>query len=246
MYRLQLSLTGRQNQQPFLPPPQPFINPWDMQQPGYNTMRFGAGPLTVYPEGYNTMPFSANPTTRIYPMGHWQQQRNLWQQGYNTPFTGSAVPTYPMGQHHRNRNYYQNQVPQAYNAPFSVGPTYPMGPIHQHRNRNHQNQVPRGHAAPFRAGPLYPRGQQYTNQQYQTRSQAPSSGPRRNRRKRHRKTEPQTKYHTIHESSGSVVNGRSTGVDPGITRIGASNETRAGKVWRTPSENLLMADCNLT
>ena len=133
------------------------------------------------------MPFGANPMSRIYPMpvDHWQQRRNHWQHGYNTPFTGSAGPTYPimMGQH--------------------------------------------------------------TNHQYQNRSQAPSSGPRRNQHKRHRKAEPHTQYHK-HESSGSVVKDRSTGVDPSMARINTSKETRAGKVWRTPSENPLMANCNLT
>ena len=210
-------------------------------------MRFGAGPLAlaVYPasEGYNTsMPFGDNPMSRIYPMpvDHWQHRRKL---GYNTLFTGSAGPTYPimMGQHHQNRNYF----PQAYNARYAplsttiVGPTYPMGPSQQHQYQNH---VPRGYnAAPFIAGPLYPMGQ-HTNHQYQNRSQA---GPRRNQRKRHRKAEPHTQYHK-HESSGTVVKDRSTGVDPGMARISTSNETRAGKVWRTPSENLLMANCNLT
>ena len=227
-----------------VPLAQPFLSyPLDMQQPVYNTiMRFGAGPLAVYPEGYNlnAMPFDAqaNPTSRIYamaPMAHWQQ-------GYNTPFTGGAGPTYPILGHHRNQNYYQSPVPQAYNAPCRVEPTYPMGPS-QHRHRNH---VPQEYnAAPFIAGPIYPM-RQHTNQQYRNRSQAPTSGPRRNQRKRHRKAEPHTKYHQRHDSFGSVVKDRSTGVDPGMARISTSNETRAGKVWRTPSENLLMANCNLT
>ena len=190
--------------------------------------------------------------SRIYPMpvDHWQQPRNHWQLGYNTPFTGSAGPTYPimMGQQHQNRNYF----PQAYNACYAplsttrVGPTYPMVASQQH-----QNHVPRGYnAAPFIAGPLYPMGQTVTqtNQQYQNRSQARSSGPWRNRLKRYPKAEPQNHYHAIHESSESVVIDRSTGVDPGMAWIGASNlnETRAGKVCRTPSENLLMIDFNLT
>ena len=90
---------------------------------------------------------------------------------------------------------------------------------------------------PFTSGSVYPKpvGQQYPNQR-----QAPRSGAKRNRHKRYRKAEPQTKYQAFYESSGSVADDRSIGIDPGHAWIGSSNNTRVGKVWRTPSENLLI------
>ena len=76
---------------------------------------------------------------------------------------------------------------------------------------------------------------QHRPNQHQGQGQARSSlaGPRRS-------------LELITETSGWVINDRSTGIDPGMTCIGTSKETRAGKIYRTPSENLLMADCNLT
>ena len=75
---------------------------------------------------------------------------------------------------------------------------------------------------------------------------APSSGPSRNRRNRRnkgfRKTEPLYPNHILHESSGTVFHDCSTGVD---AQIDASNNPGKGKVWRTLSKNLLMADCNI-
>ena len=61
---------------------------------------------------------------------------------------------------------------------------------------------------------------------------------------RFRTAEPQPSQY-IPELSGSVVNDQSTGIDQGVAWIDASDNTRAGKVWRTPSKNLLIADCNL-
>jgi hypothetical protein len=78
----------------------------------------------------------------------------------------------------------------------------------------------------------------------------PSSGPIRTskqRSERFREAEAQYANHTTHESSGKVAKNRSTGTDPGMAWIGANNNPRVGKVWRTPSENpSLMADRNLT
>ena len=80
-------------------------------------------------------------------------------------------------------------------------------------------------------------------QQYQP----PSSRRSRNQRKKwSRKTEHPLPNQVKHESSGAVFYNRSTGVDPGDAQIDASNNPGTGKVWRTPSKNPLMADCNLT
>ena len=99
------------------------------------------------------------------------------------------------------------------------------------------------YSTPFGAGPVY-QGMGQQNQNHQC--QAPSSGPRRNHRRRFRKAEPQYKNHTTHESSGTVKVDRSTGTNSGNAWIGTSNNTRAGKVWRTPSKNPLMTDHNVT
>lgn len=81
------------------------------------------------------------------------------------------------------------------------------------------------------------------DQQHQYQYRTPSSGPIRNRRSRgFRQTEPQHPFNYIHESSGTVIGDRSTGIYPGHARIDASNNTRAGKVWRAPSRNPSMTD----
>ena len=51
----------------------------------------------------------------------------------------------------------------------------------------------------------------------------------------------------LHDSFGTVPNNRrSTGVDPGMARNDANNNSRSGMVWKTPSKNPFMTDCNLT
>jgi hypothetical protein len=93
---------------------------------------------------------------------------------------------------------------------------------------------------PFCAGPIYQgMGQQLENQhQYQAAIQAPSSGssgPSRSQRKKGpRKAKAPYHYNKSHESSGTIAGDRSTGTHPGHARIGASDNTGAGKVWRTP------------
>jgi hypothetical protein len=97
---------------------------------------------------------------------------------------------------------------------------------------------------PFSAGPVYQGwgpGMDQADQPYQDPSQyevairAPSSGPSRYQRNRgSRKAEAQYLNNTTHESSGTITGNRSTGTHPGNARIGASDNTRVGKVWRTP------------
>ena len=85
------------------------------------------------------------------------------------------------------------------------------------------------------SGPVMAPTQQLpSQQQYQP--------PNWNRRKKWlHKAEPPYQYRQIHESSGTVPNDRSTGVNPD-----ARNNPRNGKVRRTPSKKpfKLMADCN--
>jgi hypothetical protein len=91
------------------------------------------------------------------------------------------------------------------------------------------------------AAPVY----QGMAQQHQYR--APNSGPSRNQRsKGSRKAEAQHSYNFSHESSETIAGDRSTGIYPSHARIGASDNTGASKVWRTPSRNPSMADHNST
>ena len=95
----------------------------------------------------------------------------------------------------------------------------------------------------FHAGPVH-QGMAASQQHHGQHQRAPSSGPSRNPRNRRnqgfRKTEPLYNNQLKHESSGTVFCDSSTGVD---AQIDASNNPGMGKVWRTPSQNPLMADC---
>ena len=110
---------------------------------------------------------------------------------------------------------------------------------------------------PLDDGPVYPgtqvasecssdaglvhQGMQVASEQNQPEDQyqAPKSGPSpsRNQRKRFRKAESPYPNQSLHESSGTVGEDRSTGVDPGHARINANDDAGVSKVWRTPSEN---------
>ena len=93
----------------------------------------------------------------------------------------------------------------------------------------------------YDGSPFYNRQVRYTgpvyrkiapNQQLHDQYRAPTSGPKRNRRKkRFRKAGPQKPNQSIHEPSGAVFYGRFTGVNPGMTRNDASNNPGGGKVW---------------
>jgi hypothetical protein len=97
----------------------------------------------------------------------------------------------------------------------------------------------------FYAGSLY-HGQGLA-QQPQHLYRTPSSGPHRNqRRKGSRKAEAQYRNNFSHGSPGTIAGDRSTGINPGYAQIGANDNTRAGKVWRTPSRTSLIADHNST
>jgi hypothetical protein len=66
-------------------------------------------------------------------------------------------------------------------------------------------------------------------QQHQHQYRGPSSGPRRNqRRKGFRMAEAQLPYNKLHESSGKIAEDRSTGIN---ARIDANDNAGAGKVW---------------
>ena len=86
---------------------------------------------------------------------------------------------------------------------------------------------------PFCAGPVY----QGIDQQHQYQYRAPSPGPSRNQHSRgSRKAEALYHYNNEHESSGMIAGDRSAGIHPGHARIGAIDNTGAGKVWRTRQE----------
>ena len=94
-------------------------------------------------------------------------------------------------------------------------------------------------------GPVLYQGPGIMAQDYQNR--APSSGPTRNQRGNgFREAGPPYSYHLEHESSGTIAEDRSVSVNSGHAQIDASNNhSGVGKVWRTPSKNPLMFDCNL-
>jgi hypothetical protein len=127
-----------------------------------------------------------------------------------------------------------------YSWPFYAAPAYQgMAQEYQHQYRAPSSGTSRmGEHRPFYAAPVY----QGMAQEYQHPSQyyrAPSSGPRRTgkHRKGFRKAEAPNRNQLTHESSETVAEDRSTGIHPGHARIGANNNTRVGKVWRTPSKN---------
>ena len=95
----------------------------------------------------------------------------------------------------------------------------------------------------FYSGPVYQR--MAPNQHLQHQYRPPSSGPSLNWHKKGScKAEPPHPYQYLHESSGMAFYDCSTGVDPGHTRINASNNPGRGKVWRTLSKNPFMTDCD--
>jgi hypothetical protein len=81
------------------------------------------------------------------------------------------------------------------------------------------------------------------HQQYQAQ-RPPSSGPSRTSKQHRRIHKAEALYtnHNKHELSGKVTENRSTGTDPGTAWISANDNSRVGKVWRTPSENPLIID----
>jgi hypothetical protein len=93
--------------------------------------------------------------------------------------------------------------------------------------------------------PIQYQGMAQENQHQHPSQYQQSSGPSRHQRrnKGFRKAEPQYRNHIKHESSGTITGDRSTG-NPGHARIGASDDTGVGKVWRIPSRNPFMVDHN--
>ena len=59
-------------------------------------------------------------------------------------------------------------------------------------------------------------------------------------------TEPLPTYNIARESLGMIQEDRPTGIHPGHAWIGPNFNTGVGEVWRTPSKNPMMIDCNLT
>ena len=96
----------------------------------------------------------------------------------------------------------------------------------------------------FHAGPVC-QGMTTSQQHHGQHQQALSSGPSRNRHNQgFRQMVPLYINQFTHESSGMVFYDSSTGVDLGNAQINSNNPGK-GKVWRTLSKNLFMADCNI-
>ena len=129
---------------------------------------------------------------------------------------------------------------------FSMSQAYAM-PAYYHHDGGFSESSFRISAGPV-TPPVYqgmaPGHHWQPQHQYQ---RAPSSGPSRARQhRRSSKAEPPYHYHLTHESSGTIGEDRSTGVYPGHAQIGTSrNKSGIGKVWRTPSKNPLIVECDL-
>ena len=113
--------------------------------------------------------------------------------------------------------------------PFDAGPVYQGTALNR--------QIPY-------TGPVYPMA---PNQQPHNQYQPPTSGPSlKQRRKEARKAvHPYANHVTMNRQVQSPMD-RSTGSNPGMARNDASNNTGIGKVWKTPSKNPFVTDCNST
>jgi hypothetical protein len=220
MYKLQISLvpTNQQLEQQLLSLPPPSINYFIMQQ-----LLESQASTVPWCDGFYGWPFYAAP---VYQgMAQEYQHPSHWQ--YRAPNsgplagrTGEHRPFYAAPVYQGMAQEYQHPSHWQYRAPSS-GPL--AGRTGEHR--------------PFYAAPVY----QGMAQEYQHPShyRAPSSGPSRAGKHRigFRKAETLYPNHYRHESSETVAEDRSTGIHPGHARIGANDNTRVGKVWRTPSKN---------
>ena len=119
----------------------------------------------------------------------------------------------------------------------SYSSTNSTGPVHQGMAQNQQTGPVNQRMAP-NASPSH---------QLQNQYRRPTSRlNRRRRRKEARKAVHPYQSNKIHELSGTVPSNSSTGVNPGMARNDTNNNPRRGVVWRTPSKNPFVTDCNLT
>ena len=86
--------------------------------------------------------------------------------------------------------------------------------------------------------------QQYPSQHYQSLNWGPR--PSRNQHQRFRQAETPVHHQITHGSSRTDAEDRSFGINSGHAWIGADDRPGIGMVWRTPSKNPLIVDCNLT
>ena len=114
-------------------------------------------------------------------------------------------------------------------------PFYSTGPVYRGMARNQQTGPVNQRMAP-NASPSH---------QLQNQYRRPTSRLNRRRRRKEARKAVHPYRSNRHELSGTVSNNSSTGVNPGMAPNDASNNTR-GMVWRTPSENPFVTDCNLT
>ena len=114
-------------------------------------------------------------------------------------------------------------------------PSYSTGPVYQGMARNQQTGPVNQRMAP-NASPSHQLQNQYRH---------PTSRLNRRRRRKEARKAVHPYQTLIHELSGTFSSS-STGVNPGMARNDASNNTRRGMVWKTPSKNPFVTDCNLT
>ena len=137
-------------------------------------------------------------------------------------------------------------VPMNQQPPLPVVPPLLNPFVMQQLLQSQANAMSQFYGLPSYAGPA-DQGMAPTQQiQHQYYHRAPTSGPRRNQRGGFREAEPLHPNQFLYESSRTVADGRSTGIDPGNAWINSNDNPRVRKVWRTPSKNPLFVDHNLT
>ena len=184
-------------------------------------------PHTMETNNYNThnpVWFPPNPRNQPPPYFHYP---NPYWQWFQEPLT-----------------YHQPPLPPLPHPPHPTN----QPPPHLHYPNPHwqwfqEYQQPPLPPLPFQfsglPGLTMPMAQQSQQYQHLTQYQPPSSGPWHNQHNkgRHKMTEAQYTNQFTHVPSGTTTRGYPTGIHPVHAQMNASNNTRAGWVWRPPSGN---------
>ena len=147
----------------------------------------------------------------------------------------------------------QRTLPQYYVNPFIMRQQLPVSQWHWQANTMPSGWGFADYGLPFYQWPIpvYYHWQHCQWQQDQYRGyQAPNFDPSRYYQSGHHSrfhmTEPLPTGNIVRESSGMIQEDHPTGIRPGQAWISPSVNTGVGEVWRTPSKNPMMIDCNLT
>ena len=145
----------------------------------------------------------------------------------------------------RTSTIYKSLLPSCFNLSLELSRT-PASDQSFIMNQSQPTTVPTHPQQPLLyLSTLVPMQQPLAPSQQQHQIPALTNLSRYPRKKGSRKAESLSNPN-VHESTGTVFNDLSTGVDPGNAMIDASINPGIRKVWRTPSRNPLMANCNLT